>query len=112
MVLAFSYVILVYAVLDQNDINVAIRSSEESTRDMLAYGRLIIREVQQHGGQDWLDYDRIFHQQAAIDHNLKWNFIHPSIQAATLVHNSGTSGSFCSCVMRRTTQRSLMRQIF
>ena len=30
---------------------VAIRSSEESTRDMLAYGRLIIREAQQHGAK-------------------------------------------------------------
>ena len=30
---------------------VAIRSSEESTRDMLAYGRLIIREPQQHGAK-------------------------------------------------------------
>ena len=50
---------------------VAIWSSEESTRDMLAYGQLIIRGAQRHGGQGWLDYDRIFRQQAAIDHNLK-----------------------------------------
>ena len=75
---------------------VAIRSSEESTRDMLAYGRLISREAQRHVGQGWLDYDRIFRQQAAIDHNLKWNSIHPSIKAATLVNNSETSGSFCT----------------
>ena len=40
--------------------------------------------------------DRIFRQQAAIDHNIKWNSIHPSIQAATLVQNSGTLDSFCT----------------
>ena len=34
---------------------------------MLAYARLLVREAQRHGGRGWLDYDRIFHQQAALD---------------------------------------------
>ena len=43
-------------------------------------------------GGKYLAYSQLI----AIDHNLKWNSIHPSIQAATLVHNSRTSGSFCT----------------
>ena len=45
----------------------AIRSTDHATRDMLAYGRLLVREAQRHGGRVWLDYDRVFRQQAAID---------------------------------------------
>jgi len=36
----------------------AIHTADPTTRDQLAYARLIIREAQRHGGKGWLDYDR------------------------------------------------------
>ena len=44
----------------------AIRTTDPTTRDQLAYAHLIIREALCHGGAGWLDYDRAFHQQAAV----------------------------------------------
>ena len=75
---------------------VAIRSSDPMTRDMLAYGRLVIREAQRHGGVGWLDYDKVFRQQAALDSTLKWNTIHPGMQAATLTNRTSRPGLFCT----------------
>ena len=63
-------------------------------------GRLVLREAQRHGGAGWLDYDRVFCQQAAIDTTLPWNSIHPAIQAATLTSRAGYSAH---CAENRTT---------
>ena len=67
------------------------------TQNLLAYAHLVVRESQRHGGTGWMDYDRVFRQQAAIDINLSWNSIHPGIQAATLVGQaSGSPASMCT----------------
>ena len=50
--------------------NTAIRSPDPTTREMLAYARLVIRESPRHGGSGWLQYDRVFRQQAALDHTM------------------------------------------
>ena len=75
---------------------VALRSPDPATRDRLAYGRLLLREAQRHGGAGWLDYDRVFRQQAALDATLPWNAIHPAIQAATLTSRTAQPGLFCT----------------
>ena len=87
--------ILLHAILRLRDVStlsswvycflayIAMRSDETMTRNLLAYARLVVRESQRHGGIGWMDYDRVFRQQAAID-NLSWNSIHPGIQAATV----------------------------
>ena len=49
----------------------AILTSDPSTRDQLAYARLVIKEALRHGGQGWLDYDRAFRQQAAAEPSLR-----------------------------------------
>ena len=77
---------------------VAIRSTDPLTRGMLAYGRLLIRESQRHGGNGWLDYDRVFRLQVAMDPSLRWNTLHPGIQASTLVTNAPGPGAFCTFV--------------
>ena len=61
----------------------AMRSDETMTRNLLPV--FVVQESQRHGGTGWMDYDRVFRQQAAIDHNLSWISIHPGIQAATSV---------------------------
>ena len=58
---------------------VGLRSPDPHTRQMMAYRRLIIHEAQDCGGRGWLDYDRIFWQQAALDQTLPWNCVHPNI---------------------------------
>ena len=74
----------------------AIRCPDPRTRDMLAYARLVVREAQRHGGNGWLDYDRVFRQQPALDHALPWNSLHPGIQAATLVGQGTGASVFCT----------------
>lgn len=73
-----------------------MRSTDPGARDMLAYARLIIREAQRHGGQSWLDYDKVFCQQAAFDPTLPWNSLHSGIQAATLTGHTVGVRSLCT----------------
>lgn len=77
---------------------IAIRTPDPTTRDMLSYARLIVREAQRHSGTGWLEYDKVFRQQAALDSNLPWNVLHQGIQAATLFGQapSGTMASMCT----------------
>lgn len=75
---------------------VALRAPDPATRDRLAYARLLIREAQRHGGSGWIDYDRVFRQQAALDPSLRWNTLHPGIQAATLLGQTPGGGAFCT----------------
>ena len=75
---------------------IVMREPDPNIRDMLAYARLIIREALRHGGSGWLDYDRVFRQQAAIDHSLRWNSLHPGIQASTLIGHAPGTVVFCT----------------
>ena len=76
---------------------VAIRSSDPTTRNQLAYARLLIKEAQRHGGLGWLDYDRAFRQQAASDPSLPWNTLSPGLQASTMFCQQPTDQrSFCT----------------
>ncbi len=72
----------------------ATLTSDPTTRDQLAYARLLIREAQRHGGLGWLDYDRAFRQQIATDPSMRWNTLLPGLQASTIL--SPGQGSFCT----------------
>ena len=75
----------------------AVSTTDGVTRERLAYAILIIREYLRHGGSGWLEYDRLFRQQAALNPALRWDVIHPGLQATTIVaQRSGTGGMFCS----------------
>lgn len=75
----------------------AICTSDPTTRDQLAYACLIIHEALRHGGAGWLDYDRVFRQQAAADPSLQWNTLLPGLQASTIFgHGSGQGPLFCT----------------
>lgn len=79
-------------------IYVAIRSTDLKTQEFLAYARLIICEARRHGGTGWLDYDRVFCQQQAIDPSLCWNTLtlHGGTEAATLLGQAPGRGAFCT----------------
>ena len=75
----------------------AVGTTDCVTRERLAYAILLIRESLRHGGSGWLEYDRLFRQQAAIDPTLQWNLIHPGLQATTILAQRATGASvFCS----------------
>ncbi len=75
----------------------AVGTSDRVTRKRLAYTILVVRESLRHGGNGRLESDRLFRQQAALDHSLPWNIIHPGLQATTiLAQRAQSGGSFCS----------------
>ena len=74
----------------------AILTSDQQTRDQLAYARLIIREAQRHGGNGWLDYDRAFRQQLAADPSRRWKNLEPRLQAATMYGQAAAQPTFCT----------------
>ena len=74
----------------------AMLTSDPTTRDQLAYARLLIREAQRHGGRGWLDYDRAFRQQIAADPTLRWNTLNPGLQASTILGQRSSQGAFCT----------------
>ena len=74
----------------------AVRTSDQATRDRLVYSRLIVREALRHGGRGWLDYDRLFCQQAALDSSLPWNTLHASLLASTIIGHCPGAGTFCT----------------
>lgn len=75
---------------------IVIKTPNQTTRDLLTYLRLVIREAQRHDGRGWLDYDRVFRQQAAIDRSLQWTSLQPGIQAATILGHGPSRGMFCT----------------
>ena len=74
----------------------ATRCKDPETRNLLAYGRIILTLAQRHGGQGWLEYDRAFRQQATADPSIPWNRLNPSLMAATVLSApSSTPATFC-----------------
>lgn len=72
-------------------------TSDPVTRDQLAYTRLIIQQAQRQGGLGWMDYDKVFRQQIAVDSSIKWNAINAGLLASTmLVSRQSGPGSFCT----------------
>ena len=75
----------------------AVRTSDPLTRNMLAYSHLIIREALCHGGSGWMEYNRVFRRQLAINPCMSWNTLEPGLQAATILGQSRPSaGTFCT----------------
>ena len=75
----------------------AVSTSDVATCVSLTYAMLLVREALRHGGQGWMEYDRLFRQQAAIDASLPWNSIQPSPQATTILgQRTPRQGLFCT----------------
>ena len=74
----------------------ALRTPDQATRNLLTYARLLMREALHHGGLGWLEYDRVFRQQAALDPTCQWNKLNASLFAATVLCSRSTPGTACS----------------
>ena len=77
---------------------VAAGTSDLVMRDRLTYAILLTREAMRHGGQGWLEYDRLFRQQAAINPSLPWNAVHPGLHSTTILRQR-TSGAGTYCLL-------------
>ena len=73
----------------------AVRTTDEFTRNMLTYCRLIIHEALRHGGQGWIEYDRTFRRLCEVDATLPWNSLLPDLQASTILSQRQPAGLFC-----------------
>ena len=66
------------------------------TRELLAYMRLIIREARRSSDNGWLNYDRIFRQNAAANPLLSWANLDPSLHASFCSKSSRSTCSLCN----------------
>ena len=91
---------------------IAIRTADPTTHDQFAYTRLIIREALRHKGAGWLDYDRAFRQQAAVDPSLRWNTLLSGLLASTMLGRGTRQGvlfcTLCRDVDHTRTQCALL----
>ena len=74
---------------------VAVRTHNFTTRDILAYMRLIMREAMRRGESSWQEYDRNFRRLAAIDLTLRWNTLLPDLKASTILGCGVGRGTYC-----------------
>ena len=74
----------------------AVCATDTQTRNLLTYGRLVVREAQRHSGPGWLEYDRIFRQHAALSPSTVWHELNPSLHAATVLSYRVGPGAVCS----------------
>ena len=66
----------------------AARTSHDETRDLAAYGMVVLQLARKHGGSGWLLYDRQFRLQQAAGASLPWVEINSSLMAATVLGQS------------------------
>ena len=74
----------------------AVRTDDQFVRGLLTYARLVLREARRYGGSGWIEYDRIFRQQAAADQCIQWNALSPSLVASTFLGARTDQGTFCT----------------
>lgn len=67
----------------------AAKTGCEETRELAAYGMIVLHLARKHKGSGWLLYDRQFRQQKAAGSALPWAEINPSLMAATVLSNPG-----------------------
>ena len=77
---------------------VAVRTKDQETRELAAYGQLVIHLARQHGGTGWLAYDKRFRQHHAAGIGHPWSELNPSLMAATVLRrdSGGKPGQSCS----------------
>ena len=75
---------------------VAVRTQDHTTRSHLAYGRLLLQEALRHGGSGWLEYDRLFRKQVAINPTLPWDSLQPALHSTLILGQRRGTGSFCT----------------
>ena len=85
----------------------AAKTDSQDTRNLAAYGQIIIHLARKHGGMGWRQYDNQFRQQVAAGASLSWANLNPSLMAATVLGASGDgTGRVCSLCLATDHIRS------
>ena len=74
----------------------AVRTQNMATQHQLAYARLILPEALRHGGNGWLEYNRTFRKQAAINPAIAWNALEPALHSSVILGQRSSAGTFCT----------------
>ena len=67
---------------------VAAKVDNKETRELLAYGQIILLLAHKHGGLGWMIYDNQFRQMAAASAGASWTEINSFLMAATVHHGA------------------------
>ena len=74
----------------------ANRTPDQATQRHLTYARVLLHEAMCHGGSGWLEYDKIFPQQAAIDPVCQWHELDARLFTTTVLGAKSGPGFFCT----------------
>ena len=75
----------------------ATKVEHRETRELAAYGMIVLQLASKHQGAGWRSYDRQFRQHQAAGAGLSWADLNPSLMAATVLgDSSGGRGRPCS----------------
>ena len=66
------------------------------TRQLAAYGQIVLGLARKHGGRGWLAYNAQFRQQLAAGAGMAWNDLNPSLAAATAMLDDRAGSGCCS----------------
>ena len=65
--------------------------------EVMAYGKMIIREAGRHGGEGWKVYDTLFRQMVAADKTTPWSKLNPTLYATTFLSMRDPHGQGAQC---------------
>ena len=74
---------------------VAAKVDSEETRQLMAYGQIVLMLATKYGGLGWRLYDAHFRQLVSAGQHLPWAEINPSMMLADVVRSGGTSCPLC-----------------
>ena len=74
---------------------VAAKVNCEDTRQLMAYGQIILMLARKHGGRGWKAYDAHFRQLVGAGHLLPWTELNPFMMAADALQVGGQTCSLC-----------------
>ena len=74
---------------------VAAKVESPETRELMAYGQIILMLARKHGGKGWKAYDTLFRQLVGAGHPLPWTELNPSMMAADVLQSGGQVCAFC-----------------
>ena len=85
--------------------------------EVMAYGKMIIREAGRHVGEGWKVYDTLFRQMVAADKTIPWSKLNPTLYATTFLslrdpHGQGVQCPICMELDHREADCTIPRQPF
>ena len=74
---------------------VAAKVESPETRELMAYGQIILMLARKHGGMGWKTYDTHFRQLMGAGHTLPWTELNPTMMAADVLQSGGQVCALC-----------------